>query len=287
MVGEGARKDEMESDALLQAQHEIGETGFVSTVNPVWDSVSPSNECQQIQKVLSAAQPAERKPELFGPAIAGNAFLSFPLLQPVTKTATKRKGSKVTCLLPWSATKGAIVIQVRFRDKLNRIPGLEEVVSEVIIPLSDIVTHRSTERWFDLTTAGSQEASGSHHVPGRKSPRMLVDLQWDEPEFTDKGTGTPHAAREKSILVAEELSRWATRTRPRLDLLGSSVGAYNSVVRLRDTLQSMQNTLGGSLDSIESLSNAFSFMVSLVMTGTRPNIAPLIHAFDRNHTSLL
>ena len=246
------------TDKLLMSHHDVGDTNYVYTANPEWEILKESNDCMRLHEII----PPETGAGQTGERDRNDDYVEFPVLQPIQDRADNADGANspqiAISLSPWTTLPGAIVVQVRFADVINMLPGFEDVLGEVAIPVSNIIQKGGYRGWFQVVEAGSKHFVRCDENDGAGTPRIFVDVKWKEPVSTDYHV--PDAAREASIMVAEEMLRAAVRnSRRRLNFIGSSMGALNTVRGLGETIQSIQNTLGNAVDVVERVRNLFNF----------------------------
>lgn len=192
--------------------------------------------------------------------------MAFPMLQPIRSIQ-----DEVFLLSPWESSGGAIVFEVRFVDVLSLIPGSEYSLGEVAIPLSNLVDSGEIHAWYKVLDVGtielqpvlSEEAS-SAKLPSQHSTREATEIMVRIWTPLREPNGAPSETdREASVVIQEELVKSAAISRQRkLSVIGSSIGAFNTVRGLSDNLLLVQNALGLVLDYIESLRNLLSFTAS-------------------------
>ena len=91
---------------------------------------------------------------------------------------------------------------------------------------------------------------------------MYLEVKWIPPELSDENLD---GEREASVVLAEELIRSASQAKAGVDLMGTSIGAFNTVTGLSGHVHMIQNTLGSALDTVESIRNAFNFSVRCIV----------------------
>lgn len=277
-------------DASLSASHDIGKSNFHYSTNPIWDKVYESEETKRLRQLIPS------RGEFFGEAIdtvrsmletneEDPASCVFPVLQPI-KVTKRRKGSnhgngdgdQIVELDSWESTQAAVVVEVRFQDVLNKLPGFDDVLGEVSFPLSQIIKDGDIRGWFPVVDPGAELEFFSpvgDNCPDRSTsadtatetaqleptyPEVYLELKWIPPEPRDDNIDSE---REASVVVAEEMIRSASQAKStRIDLMGTSIGAFNTVTGLSGNVHMIQNVLGSGLDTVESIRNAFNFTVS-------------------------
>ena len=276
----------------------------------------PPNADTNIDKDIDEGMNGDDNPN---DAIGTNTHLS-PVVESVRDNTT-------LSLQPWSSLHGAIVVRVRFRDMINQIPGFEDDLGEVVIPMTKIVKEKQMSGWYRLIPPGSAPTAVSSpdrfisaaipanvdHTATLNSnnnndddddknrddeARVYLTLDWkdgmDQKLVTMATTATETMStpeptsidREISIVLEEQLTKWSTKNRTKIDLVGTSIGAIDSMIGLRHTLQSIQNGLGMGLDKVESVRNAFTFTVSVWIALYRPSGCPFLSLFLSRTTKL-
>ena len=255
-------------DQSAKTIHDIGYTDPIYKSDPVWGDMRESNETRRLHQLLPSEgdffqrdDTLEKLPEI-----------DFPILQPFKayKSSMGEDGvySKAS-LLPWTSSKGAIVVEIRFQDILNTLPGSEDVLGEVVVPFSKLFESRKISGWFQVMGAGSKELvplSSSNEKGPRASeveriPQVYLSLEWNGPQ-TSNGTANENEL-ETSCMIQEELLRSSALAKDTnvTDLIETSIGAFNTALGLGGTVQSIQNSLGSLLDMIERVQNALNFTV--------------------------
>lgn len=292
---EKTKKSIVKTDQLTRGYHEIGTTATGGlTANPVFSHIFESDETKRLKQLLPTTDvwdPEEDKGENeASDAGQQKPFVRFPLLQPLNR------GTKIASIQPWETSPGAVIIQIRFQDVLNRLPVFDDLLGEVILPMSRLVKERKIEGWFQLHENGSYESSTptlddgiQYPVLVQRKPNiddtsgdMAVKLACKEVETDDElaiaAVGYPEvyikcsfqmpdqhkeisdAEKETSIVIGEEMIRSAVDTQDRkLGLIGSSIGALNTVRGIGGNVQFVQNQLGSVLDVLEQARNVFNF----------------------------
>jgi hypothetical protein len=242
-------------DTTTAAMHEIGSTNYQYSTNPAWGAFSSSETAKRLTHLL----PSSKDGDFFGGAETRQEVdVGFPILQPMSLS---REGGIAT-LESWGGSLGAIVFEVRFQDTITLLPGSEYSLGEVAIPFAKLTQHQEISGWFQVLEVGSTRLMtlGSNGTESSDVPQIHVRVAWAAPSSpSDAPTDTE---REASFVIQEELVRSALATKDKkLGLVGSSIGAFNTVRGLSDYLLLVQNTLGSVLDVIGSVRNAFNFSV--------------------------
>jgi hypothetical protein len=74
-----------------------------------------------------------------------------------------------TALEPWTASKGAIVVEVRFQDIRNSLSGFKDVLGEVAIPFSKLVKSGEIRGWFRVLDIGTTSLVPGYDINAVKS----------------------------------------------------------------------------------------------------------------------
>ena len=275
-MSEDKQKGAATIDPSLQATHEIASTDYVFTTSPTWERMIESETAKRLKLLLPNHG---RFFESSDSELSRNE-VEFPVLQPF---ASVRDDLQV--LKPWSSSPAAIVIQVKFKDVFNLIPGSEHVLGEVAIPFSSLARQGKISGWFHILDLGTKalvpgKGEGDYSAVQRRdktsdlpddSPQIFLELNWRPPGTVDDRS--EEMEREASFVIQEEMVRAAVVSRQqKLGIVGSSIGAFNTVRGLSGNLLMVQNMLGNALDLIESIKNAFNFTVShLIMRKNQNN----------------
>ena len=262
------KKQTIEIDESAGTTHEIGSTNFVYSINPVWGQMEESDESKRLNLLIPTDQGA-----FFDLATKSDEceMIKFPVLQPLGKRGDRH------CLVPWESSGAAIVVEVQFTDLLNIIPGSDYSVGDFAILFKDIVRNGNISGWYDINIAGQggsstactkpevldQAGAKRENSPSDNKPQIYVKATWTPLEEQNIALDT---TREASHAIQEEFVRSALlmqRQAERLGIIGSSIGALNSVRGISSNLQMIQNTLGSTLDLCESCIHVFDFTVRL------------------------
>ena len=306
-----ARKDLIECDPSSSAVYQIGATeGSGVTSSPEWNIVHGSNELERMRQLLPSKNflsrthsSADLNSDMSSESKqSSETVLHFPILQPIapsgqnpdTTDEDDEEGmpQENVEILPWVSSKGAIVVQVRFADVLNKLPIFDQVVGDVVIPFSRIAKDRRVEGWFQvlekgtLRTVEQPKDDGSNKICISEDGSSLLNRLI--PPGTDAGgteaspkeeKGQPFIYlkaeltipsrravndidRETSIVVAEHLMRSAaSKADSGFGFLGTSINTFNTVTGVRGNVQSLQNQLGNMLDIVDIVRNTFNFTV--------------------------
>ena len=271
-------KKSLESvDKILKAHHDIGETNYVYQANPIWESINESKELKRLLQLVpnrgSFFESIDDDDDDDDNDDDG-LVLNFPILQPLRARKLKqgqdlldksKQQEQQVQVVPWSESKGAIVVQVRFKDVINRFANFEDVLGEVAIPISKLIDNEEITGWFQVLEPGTTRVIRGSDDPGNESPRVFIRLCWKKP---DEASVVSDTDREASIVLAEELIRSATKTAAavvgRVDWIGNSIGALNTVRGLGGNVQTVQNTIGRVADVMETFRNLVNFTVSSI-----------------------
>jgi len=308
---ENAKKSIVECDPSSNGLHQIGETeGSGVTSSPEWKKVHGSNELERMKQLLPSKNFLSRTQSsgdlsCIDPTQLNDNVLHFPILQPIApidqqEASAADDGSdgndaihlEHVKILPWEAAKGAIIIQVRFADVLNTLPIFDQILGDVVIPISMIAKDMMVEGWFEVLEKGTLRTielpkdDDSTHICNddgeNLSTRLATqDATNDEKESISKiepdskpsiylkvklnvpgGRNISDIDKETSIVVAEHLIRSAKKTDHGPGFLGTSISTFNTVTGVRGNLQHLQNQLGDALDMFEIVLNTFNFTVS-------------------------
>ena len=172
--------------------------------------------------------------------------LNFPILQPfkVQQSSLDASGIYMDAKLePWTSSLGGIVVEVRFQDILNSLPGFEDILGEVSIPFSKLVSEGEINGWFQVLEAGTTrlmpggesstknvtlDKSGENKVYYQDEPQIFLSLKWRPP---DGSKDLAETEREASLVIQEEFIRSSVIARQnKVDLVGSSIGAINTAL---------------------------------------------------------
>jgi hypothetical protein len=311
-------------DPSLCGLHQIGETeGSGMTSSPEWLIAHPSNELERMKQLLPSKNflsrtnsSANLKTDILKEIKPlDTSTLTFPILQPISAPGKipeadlaqqeeeeddEAEEDNTTPygniqLVPWESSKGAIVIQVRFADVLNKLPIFDQVLGEVVIPLARLAKEKSIEGWFKVLEKGTMRTEedicndDSRKLPYSNkdatdilnrlvgadsaelvSDAMPVDLSKYPSIFLQAKLKVPNTSnitdidKETSRVIAEHLIR-STKAKEDIGLgfIGTSISTFNTVTGVRGNVQNLQNQLGKALDMIEIFNNLFNFTVSI------------------------
>jgi hypothetical protein len=269
---EKTRESIVRADKSASAPQEIGSTQILYTAHPDWKEMVESTTNKRLKQLIPTSDRHS-----FNKVNPGNSSddaclreLTFPVLQPfeITGSGKDEKGRFVDgSLKPWRTSKGAIVIQVKFQDFLNSLPGFDHSLGEVVFPFADLVRNKEVKGWFKVLDIGISltvplddlDLEGEQLDGPTGPPRLYLLLKWTPPSDST-GTGTDESEKELSYVIQEELVRSSLLSKEnKFDLVGSSIGAVNTALGIGGTVQVIQNTLGSVLDVLEAAINAFNF----------------------------
>ena len=242
------RKSAVSADKAMSALHELCCTESIYSSDPTWQYPTESVESRRLRQLF----PSDGS--FFEYGHGTNPIFAFPILQP------GRHDGQAFVLEPWSTSSSAIVFEVRFSDLVSIVPGTERVLGEVVVPVSKLISDGEMRGWFKVHETGKHDKETPRHgkILRDGSPQLQIQLTWVPPE--ELFGSSPDREREASAFVQEEMVRAAVLScQQNINLLGSSIGAFNTVRGLSTTLRSVQNVLGALLDAAESFLNIFNF----------------------------
>lgn len=266
LADEKTRERNAQSDVSADAPFEMGSTPTIYTSDPDWKGMEESAITKRLNQLL--------------PSMKNNFFenssgsddendvhkLAFPILQPLRSTDIKKDDVK---LGSWESSDGAIVLQVKFQDFFNNLPGFDHVLGEVVIPVHEIEMEKEIKGWFQILSVGTtsnlrlehHEVDGGDLFCGTSldPPRIHVNVKWDPPTNTT-ANDPDDSEREMSNAIQEELVRSSILYKEsKINLVDSSIGAVTKALGIGGTVQVVQNTLGSIIDFIEGLINILNF----------------------------
>jgi len=291
-------------DKSATTSHEIGWTDSVFTTNPVWTTFIESDECRRLKQVSPHNGHFFETEE----EIAMEGGVEFPVLQPFRKLddGNETVGEMSSVALDhWKASPAAVVVEVRFHDILNMLPGSDHVFGEVVIPLCTLVEKGEISGWFRINPVGTNQCAqveldsneyapeldeGSSFVGGTaetglsmfsECPKLWVGLKWIPPNENLSSLEARETDREASAVIQEEFLRWAVINRDKDKLkklvVGGSIGAFKTVSGLAGTLSVIQNFLGHLANALEAVRNLLNFTVSPSRLLVVPTESTLVH----------
>ena len=307
------RKAEVEFDPASNILYEIGETERSSiTTAPEWTTMCDSKELKRMKQLLPCQNFLSRtnsSDDLMSQIsneknpVTENV-IHFPILQPIATSgkARPRAGHDGSAdddndgvvplesihTLPWEASHGAIIIQVRFIE--NTLHLFNQVLGDVVIPFSRIAKDGTVEGWFRVLGKGAglavdqaNDSKDDQDISSQKQSQG-IDINGNEAKLEEKKKAVDAKPvvylkakfnkpnnqvvtdinRESSIVVAEQFMRLAaSKKEDTLGFLGTSIDTFHKVTGARGNVQLLQNQLGYVLDMTELVRNAFNFTVSI------------------------
>jgi hypothetical protein len=224
----------MKTDRGAKSRHEIGSTEAHYTADPVWDVFHESAESKRLKQLMpSDGDFFETSSEQ-----DKRTFLRFPVLQPfrvIRSSGDENNPFLDSVLRPWDASPSGIVIEVRFSDLLNNLPGFNDVLGEVAIPFSKLVENERISGWFQVLEVGTtrvvpvvEEGPVGKHKELYKTQQIYISLKWTPPvSSTEPSVGE----REASFAIQEEFVRSSVLAQEqKIDLVESSIGAINTAL---------------------------------------------------------
>jgi len=255
-----------QSDVSADTPFEMGSTPTIYTSDPDWDGMEESGIAKRLNQLLPSAQNDFFEGSSKNDDNTDIHELTFPILQPLESADSKKDGVQ---LGSWDSCHGAIVLQVKFQDFFNNLPGFDHVLGEVVIPFGELRVERELKAWFQILSVGTTSNYRLEDYEGDGGdlfcnmtldpPRVHVTLKWDPPTIpsTDNPSGEE---REMSNAIQEELIRSSVLLKEsKINLVDSSIGAFSKALGIGGTVQVVQNTLGSIIDMIEGLLNILNF----------------------------
>ena len=257
------------------------------TTNPFWRGVIQSDEVLKLQQLIcdskaysTAGRNDNSNDRSLSLSQTWDESTSFflPILQPVTLSVNEL-GDHLSSqpglrLLPWERSSGSILIQVRFDNIFNKLLVFEDLLGEVEIPFSLLLSAETNEngekvinRWFPLKiTVGSDSMSFAGATTGSESPSAFFTGD-DTPEIFVRArlmlpptsTLLTDSEREMSAVVAEEIIRSSVASENKIGVIGNSINTLNTVGGLIGNIQMIQNQMGLVLDIVESALNSLTW----------------------------
>lgn len=136
-------------DAASKAIYHVGETeSSAVTFNPQWKAMHSSDQLQRLKQMLPSTNFLSRtnsSGDLSMNNISGTKIqdtLEVPILQPIeaigqeteknhqNEVDEEEENRNQIKLIPWEDCKGAIVVQVRFTDVLNKLPIFDQILGK-------------------------------------------------------------------------------------------------------------------------------------------------------------
>jgi hypothetical protein len=314
------KQDTQKEDPTTKCIYILGETeGSSVTTNPEWHSIRSSDELKRLMQLLpsknflSLEQSRSDLTSLVeGDEYSSDQTLHFPILQPITKRKVsplnvedddendfedEDKKTETVELLPWESSKAAIVIQIGFADVLNKLPIFDQVLGDVVIPVSHIAKNNKIEGWFEVLEKGAIDTKPTtdeddNEIEDVAAASFLTQLAHTFDEDTNEthikdtdaheevetkmrrpkiylkaclklsGLHVPNDIdRETSIVIAEHLIRTAgiQSEDKGPGFIGSSINTFNTMAGMRSNVQNLQNQLSTVLNMIDMARNLFNF----------------------------
>jgi hypothetical protein len=179
------------SDRSAELPLEIGRTTTLYTAHPDWNDMKESPTNKRLKQLLPSSDRNffEASSLSFGDDKDEFSELTFPVLQPfeITGTVKDDKGRFVDGKLkPWESSKAAIVVQVKFQDFLNNLPGFDHSLGEIVFPFSELAKNGEIKGWFQILDVGTNIVCplDDHDLDGNKLDgtsgphRLYLDLKW-------------------------------------------------------------------------------------------------------------
>jgi len=254
------------SDKSAHTPLEIGNTSTLYTADPDWIGMEESGITKKLNQLLPSTENDFFESSFASIKNTGIEELAFPILQPFEIICRSSCDAR---LKAWESSKGAIVLQVKFQDFFNNLPGFDQVLGEVIFPFCDLARKREIKGWFQILDVGTTSTSllEDHEVEGEalncgmtlNPPKVYMHLRWEPPLISM--TNDPNDdEKEMSLAIQEELVRSSILSKDdKFNLIDSSIGAVNKALGIGGTVQVIQNTLGSILDLIEGVINILNF----------------------------
>ena len=240
-------------DKSASAVHDIGSTQFVYATDPSWCELTLSESAKRLKLLMPRevaffenTTPDDEQQEI-----------DFPVLQPIATAGDMFR------LEPWDSLDAAVVINVQFVDLLHVLPGSDYSAGEVVVPFSSLLENGKLQGWYTIADDDEPPVNpDGDDQSDEGNPQLYLELRWIPP--SRDSCLQIETEREASNAIQEEMLRSAQLSRKekdKLSLLGSSIGALNTVRGISSNLQVVQNTLGSVLDVVESCLHLFDFTV--------------------------
>lgn len=242
-------KEVTESRSVL---HEIGSTDRVYSANPVWKEAKESSLAKRLRSIQNF-----NKQSLEEPRSTDSPQFIFPVLQPFSTHDTD-----IPVLEPWESSTSTIDIEVGFTDVVSILPDSESTVGVVSIPFKELYNQKEIRGWFKIKQPGKDGALYNPVIDDDGTSQVLLKIWWTPPADDDDNDTDVDTRREESVFIQEEMMRSTIiQGESRRGVIGSSLGAINSVRGLTGHLSMVQNSLGRVLDTVEVICNALTFTV--------------------------
>jgi hypothetical protein len=301
-LDEASKKTVSKFDITTKSIYHVGETESSSvTFNPEWRCMHDSNQLKRLKQLLPSTNFLSRTNandvEIIEDTNSQDEKieeLEVPILQPIaavqinTETEDDENGNSKSDdieLLPWEESHGAIVVQVRFTDVLNKLPIFDQVLGEVVIPFHKVVKER-VDGWFQVLPKGTLETieenliedirtdekdkksfltrltdPDSEHIKQSELEKDSLPRVYVQANFELPNDNVTDIDKETSIVVAEHMIVSVGTIKDSRGFIGSSLETFNTVRGVTTQVQYLQNKLGNILDAIEIIRNAFNFTV--------------------------
>mmetsp|Transcript_25641 Transcript_25641/g.71659 ORF Transcript_25641/g.71659 Transcript_25641/m.71659 type:complete len:969 (+) Transcript_25641:74-2980(+) len=250
----------------------IGYTDGQYTENPAWENLHYNKQSKRMVQLLSILHNSDVIEEF------NNEALQFPILQDQKSTNTKgdkmqrsTQASSMITFVPWEESRDAIVFQIQFLDVINSLPGSEDVLGEVTIPLSALAKERSISGWFDVVVRGQGSKAQQTHQQQNEAdneddanpeqPQLFISMEWSP--STTLSEGPEPMTFEASVIVQEEAAKAAkANMQTKKTIWDTPFVVLNSAISVGDNLQTVQNILSSVLNAIDMVQNLLNFTVS-------------------------
>lgn len=267
LADEKAKERIAQADVSADTPFEMGNTPTIYTSEPDWGGMEESAVAKRLNQLLPTAEKDFFEGSSMTDEPADIHELNFPILQPLKSTGSAKDQLE---LGSWDSSHGAIVLQIKFQDFFNNLPGFDHILGEVVIPFGEIRMEKELKAWFQILNVGTtsncrlddNEVDNGDLICGTRGidpPRVYVTLKWDPPNIQSL-TNPDDDEREMSNAIQEELVRSSIMLKEsKVNLVDSSIGAVSKALGIGGTVQVVQNTLGSIIDSIEGLINILNF----------------------------
>jgi hypothetical protein len=264
------REKILRADKSAEVPLEIGQTPVLYTAHPDWKEIRESTTIKRLKQLIPSSDRSFFESSSSMHDEEPLQELSFPVLHPfeVLGQGKDNNGHFVDAKLKsWNSSKGAIVVQVKFQDFLNNLPGFHHILGEVVFPFANLARIGEVSGWFKILEVGTNLVVplDDHDLDGEQvegtsgPPRVYLSLKWTPPRHSSI-VDPDDSEKELSYVIQEELVRSSRLLKEnKFDLVGSSIGAVNTALGIGGTVQIVQNTLGSVLDCMEAAINAFNF----------------------------
>eukprot|EP00536_Pseudo-nitzschia_multiseries_P006667 jgi/Psemu1/255572/estExt_Genewise1Plus.C_1450049 len=262
---EDTRKRIVQADKSADTPFEMGDTPTIYTSDPDWNKLDESAIAKRLNQLLPSTTNDFFDSSNETGSTTGITSLSFPVLQPFNNSDLETDSFKLEA---WESSQGAVVLQVKFQDFFNNIPGFDYVLGEVVIPFGDLAIERELKGWFQILKVGTtsyiqledHEVDRQDFLCGTtiNPPRIHVHIKWDPQNCDPQDSGDEE--QEMSYAIQEELLRSSTLLKEnKVNLVDTSIGSVSKAFGIGGTIQVVQNTLGSIIDLIEGVINILNF----------------------------